>query len=53
MEKMTIKNFMLTLMSVSKAITCLKPKTFLDKLVLNIFKYLWYTLFSNTCIEKV
>lgn len=53
MEKMTINKFMLTLMSVSNAISYLKPKTLLDKFVLNTFKYLWYTLFNNTRIEKV
>ena len=53
MEKMTIKKFALTLMSVSNAISYLNPRTFLDEIVLNSFKYLWCILFSNTHIEKV
>lgn len=53
MERMTIKNFILTLMSVSKAITYLKPNTYIDKFVLNIFRHLWFIISNNVRIEEV
>ena len=53
MERMTIKNFILTLMSVSKAITYLKPNTFIDRFVLGVFKHLWFIINNNIRIEEV
>ena len=47
-----MKNFLLTLMSVSKEISLFKPKSFMDKTIVNTFKTIWYILFNNTRIDE-
>lgn len=48
MVELSMKNFLLTLMSVSKAITTLKPKTLVDKLILKFFGLVACCIESNT-----
>ncbi len=48
---MTIKKFLLTLMMVSKQISYFKPQTFIDKLILKIFNFLWYIIEKSVVIE--
>lgn len=47
-----MKNFLLTLMSVSKEISLFKPRSFVDKTVVNTFKAIWFILLNNTRIDK-
>lgn len=47
-----MKKFLLTLMSVSKTIFTLKPKTLVDKLILKFFGLVACCIESNTNVQR-
>jgi hypothetical protein len=47
-----MKDFLLRLKMVSRQISYMTPRTLIEKIVLRLFNFIWYTLRGNTRLER-